>query len=77
MKRIREFFSDLSETITVTKLDGVLIVAVSVLAGMFLGMLCSPRKTTRWYNGNQIYRNGAEGELPESDGTDEETISFR
>lgn len=60
MKRIREFFGDLSETMTVTKLDGVLIVAVSALAGMFLGMLCSPRKTTRWYNGNQIYRNDEE-----------------
>lgn len=77
MKRIREFFSDLSETVTVTKLDGVLIVAVSALAGMFLGMLCSPRKTTRWYNGNQIYHNGEAGELPGNDGADEESVSFR
>lgn len=74
MKRIREFFCDLSETITVTKLDGVLIVAVSVLAGMFLGMLCSPRKTTRWYNGNQIYHNGEEGEMPEDGGMNENGI---
>lgn len=77
MKRMREFFSDLSGTIAVTKLDGVLIVAVSALAGMILGMLCSPRKTTRWYNGNQIYHNGEEGKLPGNDGTDEEGVSFR
>ena len=28
MKKVRDFFADMSETITVTKLDGVLIVAV-------------------------------------------------
>lgn len=52
MGRIREFFGDLSETVTVTKLDGVLIVAISVLAGMVVGMLCSPRKNAKYGCGN-------------------------
>lgn len=44
MKKIREFFATIHEQITITKLDGVLIVAVSALAGIVLGMLCSPKK---------------------------------
>lgn len=42
----------MSENITVTKLDGVLIVAVSALAGIILGMLCSPRKNAKYGCGN-------------------------
>lgn len=73
MKRIKEFFADLSETITVTRLDGVLIVAISVLTGLFLGMLCSPRKTMkfRWYNGNNVFHNKSEEEVPEEDENEE------
>lgn len=52
MTKIREFFSDMSDTITVTKLDGVLLVTVGVLAGMIAGMLCSPRKNARYGCGN-------------------------
>lgn len=44
MKKIREFFSDLSGTVTLTRREGVLIVAVGALVGMIFGMLCSPRK---------------------------------
>lgn len=52
MKRLKEFFSDLSETITVTKLDGVLIVTIGTLAGVIIGMLCSPRKNLTCGCGN-------------------------
>lgn len=52
MKRFKEFFSDLSETITVTKLDGVLIVTIGALAGVIIGMLFSPRKNLTCGCGN-------------------------
>lgn len=52
MKRCKEFFSDLSETMTVTRLDGVLIVAIGTLVGVIIGMLCSPRKNLTCGCGN-------------------------
>lgn len=57
MKKCKEFFGTLSETLTVTKLDGILIVAISALAGVIVGTLCSPRKNTVWNNGNTLTEN--------------------
>lgn len=44
MKKIKEFFADMTETVSVTKLDGTLIVAIAALSGVIIGMLISPRK---------------------------------
>ena len=57
MKKCREFFATLSDTVTITKLDGVLMLAISALAGVIVGMLCSPRKNTIWNNGNTVTKN--------------------
>lgn len=45
MKKLKEFWSTLPENVTFTRLDGFLIIAISVLAGVIIGMLCSPRKS--------------------------------
>lgn len=34
MKKIKEFFADMTETVSVTKLDGTLIVAIAALSGV-------------------------------------------
>ena len=39
MKKIKEFFADMTETVSVTKLDGTLIVAIAALSGVIIGML--------------------------------------
>lgn len=57
IKKCKEFFGTLSETFTVTKADGLLIVAIATLFGVIIGMLCSPRKHTVWYNGNTVTKN--------------------
>ncbi len=56
MKKWKETCEKLSETVTVTKLDGILIVTIGTLIGMILGMLCSPRKNARYgcNNGNTV-----------------------
>ena len=52
MKKIKEFFTDMTETVSVTKLDGVLMVAIAALSGVILGMLISPRKNAKYGCGN-------------------------
>lgn len=52
MSKLKEFFKDISETVTVTKLDGALVVAIAALAGVIVGMLISPRKNTKFGCGN-------------------------
>ena len=47
MKKIKEFFADMTETVSVTKLDGTLIVAIAALSGVIIGMLISPRKNAK------------------------------
>ena len=37
MKKIKEFFADMTETVSVTKLDGTLIVAIAALSGVIIG----------------------------------------
>lgn len=78
MCKIKEFFSDMSEMITVSKMDGVLIVTVGVLAGVIVGMLCSPRKNSRFGCGNgttTIHNWKEDGEAYEDD-NEEECIPF-
>ena len=48
MKKIKEFFADMTETVSVTKLDGTLIVAIAALSGVIIGMLISPRKNAKY-----------------------------
>lgn len=74
MEKWKGALSKLSETVTVTKLDGILIVTI----GMILGMLCSPRKNARYgcNNGTTYIHNWAEEE-EDFDEPEEETISFR
>ena len=36
MKKIKEFFADMTETVSVTKLDGTLIVAIAALSGVII-----------------------------------------
>lgn len=80
MEKWKETLAKLSETVTVTKLDGILIVTIGTLAGMILGMLCSPRKNERYgcNNGTTYIHNWAEEEEEDSDEPGEDdTISFR
>ena len=47
MKKLKEFFADMTESVSVTKLDGTLIVAIAALSGVIIGMLISPRKNAK------------------------------
>ena len=63
MKKLKEFFADMTESVSVTKLDGTLIVAIAALSGVIIGMLISPRKNAKYGcdNGtNYITNNGEE-----------------
>ena len=64
MKKIKEFFADMTETVSVTKLDGTLIVAIAALSGVIIGMLISPRKNAKygWGNGKTYITNKGEDE---------------
>ena len=45
MKKIKEFFADMTETVS-------LIVAIAALSGVIIGMLISPRKNAKYGCGN-------------------------
>lgn len=84
MEKWKGTLARLSETVTVTKLDGILIVTIGTLIGMILGMLCSPRKNARYgcNNGNTMIHNWGEDEEDffEEEGfddDDDEGVSFR
>ena len=47
-KNKRNFLTDMTETVSVTKLDGTLIVAIAALSGVIIGMLISPRKNAKY-----------------------------
>ena len=48
MKKLKEFFADMTESVSVTKLDGTLIVAIAALSGVIIGMLSSPLKISKY-----------------------------
>lgn len=80
MCKIKELIQELSETTTMSKKEYVLTIAVSLLGGIVLGMLCSPKKHTviGCNNGNN---NCDEDDMWEDDGMWEddlpdEVISF-
>jgi hypothetical protein len=45
MKRIVDFFKNIPDEIIISKREFLLTVAVSVLGGMVIGMIATPRKT--------------------------------
>ena len=61
MKKIKEFFADMTETVSVTKLDGTLIVAIAALSGVIIGMLISPRKNAKYGCGRISFRTFCKG----------------
>ena len=81
MKKMKEFWRTLPETDTVTRLDGILIVTICALAGVIVGMLCSPRKVISIGCGNEANEfNGmgnSEDQVEESDiWEDEDVVHF-
>lgn len=72
MKKIKEFFTDMTETVSVTKLDGALIVAIAALSGVILGMLISPRKNAKYGCGNGTTYITNHGEDDDWDWEDED-----
>ncbi|MCI8390867.1 MAG: hypothetical protein HFI35_09355 [Roseburia sp.] len=54
MKKVREWMDRLPETVTVTRREGMLAMLVCLLAGIIVGMICSPRKNVMMgsYNGH-------------------------
>ena len=75
MKKLKEFWKTLPETVTVTRLDGILIVTICALAGVIIGMLCSPRKTISIGCGNEANEiHGLGGEDVSDEQIEEEDI---
>ena len=66
MKKLKELWATMPETVTVTRLDGILIVTISALVGAIIGMLCSPRKYVSIGNSsNDTYNTGSLDEWAE------------
>ena len=65
MKKLKEMWSTSPETVTVTRLDGILIVTICALAGVIIGMLCSPRKMVSIGCGNEANEFHGMGESDE------------
>lgn len=76
MEKWKERLEKLSETVTVTKLDGILLIAIGTLSGMILGMLCSPRKNAQYGCNNGNTMNQWKEELEEEEAK-EDTLSFK
>ena len=78
MKKIKEFWATLPENITVTRLDGILIAAICTLAGVIVGMLCSPRKelTVGCGNGCTTNHNWETDEEEAIWDDDEDVVTF-
>ncbi len=66
MKKIKKYLKTLGEPVTMTRKEKLMTVALAALAGMVLGMLLSPRKTTSICcgndNGNYYTPDGEEEE---------------
>lgn len=67
MEKWKETLAKLSETVTVTKLDGIMLITIGTLMGIIVGMLCSPRKNARYGcgNGNTTIHNWNEEDYEE------------
>lgn len=52
MKKLKAYLETMSETVSMTKREHTLMLALAVLAGCVLGMLISPRKSLCCGNGN-------------------------
>ncbi len=77
MEKWKKGFESLSETITITKLDGSLLLAICALAGIIIGMLISPRKNAHYgcNNGSteiNNFGNDSEDEMWDADDEDDE-----
>lgn len=57
MEKMKNFVSNLSETVTMTRLDGLMAALAAVLAGCVIGMLISPRKNQTFGCGNGCHRH--------------------
>ena len=79
MEKWKERLETLSETVTVTKLDGTLLLAICGMAGIIIGMLISPRKNARYgcNNGNTEINHFDEDWDDEDMWEDDETLSFK
>lgn len=62
VEKLRNFCKTLSESITMTKMDGLLTVIVAALAGCIVGMLISPRRNQTIGCGNGCQSNFYEGD---------------
>lgn len=76
MKKIREWMDRLPETVTVTWREGMLAMLVCLLAGIIVGMICSPRKNVMIgsHNGNYGTNPGQDDGEAESDEADLDEI---
>ena len=62
LEKLRNFCKTLSESITMTKMDGLLTVIAAALAGCIVGMLISPRRNQTIGCGNGCQSNFYEGD---------------
>ncbi len=65
MKKLKDLWNNIPEELTVTKLDGALLVIDSLLLGILLGILFAPRRKATYGCGNgttTIYQYGPEEE---------------
>ena len=85
MEKWKKRFETLSETITITKLDGSLLLAICGLAGIIIGMLISPRKNAHYGCNNGTteinnFGNDSDEEMLEDEDEyfdeDDEPLSF-
>lgn len=76
MKKVKEFFATITETVNVTKLDALLIVTISTLVGMLIGMLCLPKKhqVIGCNNGNYLLEDES---VAEEDWEEKDCIRFK
>ncbi len=69
MKKIKNYLETMSETVSMTRKEQTLMLALAMLAGCVLGMLISPRKSICCGNGNgtQNYYGPSGEEEPEGE----------
>lgn len=71
MKRLVNMVKELPEELHVSKVDFLLTLAISVMAGTIVGLLISPRRNQRFgVCGNQVYNHDGAHE-GEDDSDDE------